>query len=302
MPYLRHYSQRILNPFSGTVQIVEFNNTRAICTDGINWQLQILNDIVQKPWSELRVQGSSDQYLKYGIWSKSSGLDKIPVHPTLYQEDVEQQILSLINQLQILIPTLPFEAKDNYELWLLDPEHKPVVLIKSAVDNRHLVLPRQSHWYPFHLNDTSFKSELTKTNKHAQNMLSSIVLERLSAHPACVWIKRDDQRHGHIIACHPKRLRKSHSFIPNEHFPTLLISGNWDNNTTNSLVNDYISWQAPLLLTLDYLSDNTRKALENSAQLRPDVVDKFHRLYPKVIDTKLLNKILVEATMRKALS
>jgi len=56
-----------------------------------------------------------------------------------------------------------------------------------------------------------------------------------------------------------------------------------------------------MLLTLATLSDKTRRSLEINAQQHPEAVEKFHRLYPKVIDTELLNKILVEATMRRAL-
>lgn len=44
MLYLRYYSKRILNPFSGTAHIIELNNTRAVCTDGANWQMKLLKN------------------------------------------------------------------------------------------------------------------------------------------------------------------------------------------------------------------------------------------------------------------
>jgi len=95
---------------------------------------------------------------------------------------------------------------------------------------------------------------------------------------------------------------KNHSFIYKEQFPELMLSTDWDSESITSLVNDYLSWQAPILLTLAHLSDKTRKTLEVFAEQRPEIVEKFYRFYPKVIDTILLNKILVEARMRNALT
>jgi len=301
VPNLRHYSQRILNPYLGTIHIVERDNTRAICTDGIHWQLQILEEIVLKPWSELRVLGHSDHYLRYGSWSKSAGLIKIPVHPTLYQENIEQLIRALIKQLHNLTSTLPFPNEDIYECWLFDLENKPVVLLKSSVDYRNLTVPVQAHWYPGNLTDTSFKSSLDDSNQHALSTLSNMMQERLGAHPVCAWIKRDEQRHGTIIKITQNKRIENHSMIPYERFPELLISTEWNSESANLLVDEYIAWQAPLLLMLDSLSDKTRKKLETCSQTRPEVVVRYHRLYPKVIDKILLNKILVEETMRKAL-
>ena len=239
MPYLRHYSEHILNPFSGTIQILGFDNTRAICTDGIHWHLQILNEIVQKPWSELKVQGHSAHYLKYGTWSKSTGLNKIPVHPTLYQENVEPLIVSLIKQLLVLVPTLPFTAQDKYECWLFDPENNPVVLLKSSIDQKLLTIPNQAQWYPCNLNDNGFKSEFAKPHQHAQDKLSEIMLKRVGDHPACAWIKRDE--HGYVIKCNSKKLIKNHPIIANELFPGLMISTQWNDNTDINLVTDYLA-------------------------------------------------------------
>ncbi len=290
MPNLRHYSIRKLNPFSGTAQVVELENTRAISSDGLNWQLQISNEIVHKPWSELRVYGQSDQYLKYGSWSKSSGLVALPVHPTLYQDNIEQNIHSLTTELLAVIPMLPFHPRDKYELWLLDPKHKPIVLLKSSIDHRALSLPQNTTWYPFDIEDSGSNAELSR-----------IMQKRLGTHPACVWLKRDEHKNGNLILSRPKQLIKNHSFISCKHFPELMLASRWDSDTANNLVANYISSQSPKLLTLDTLSDKTRKKLEVCAEHYPDLVEKFHRLYPKVMDSVLLKKILVEARMRKAL-
>lgn len=302
MPYLRYYSKRILSPFSGTVHIIELNNTRAVCTDGSNWQIQIADEIVKKPWSELRVPGNSGQYLKYGSWSKSSGLSTLPLHHTLYQENTDQLVLPLVSHLQSITESIPFEAQDNYELWLFDTSNKPVVLLKSALDKLSLTIPEPLHWSPFNINETCFKTDLTDSNQRAQDMLINIVQIRLGSKPACAWIKRDKYRHGKIIISRPKKMIIKFASIPDKHFPELIFTKDWQDDTAQTLVNDYLNWQAPLLLTLTHLNDVTRKTLEIKAQIRPDVVERYHRYYPKVIDSMLLNKILIEAQLRKALN
>lgn len=62
---------------------------------------------------------------------------------------------------------------------------------------------------------------------------------------------------------------------------------------------DYLHWQAPLLLMLP-LPAERRRDLEHHAQQRPLAVQQYHRLYPEICDQAMLNKILVEAVLRKA--
>lgn len=62
---------------------------------------------------------------------------------------------------------------------------------------------------------------------------------------------------------------------------------------------DYLNWQAALLLMLP-LPAQRRRELEQHAQQRPPCVHTHYRLYPDVIDKVLLNKILVEAVLRKS--
>lgn len=57
-------------------------------------------------------------------------------------------------------------------------------------------------------------------------------------------------------------LVKNHSFIPNECFPELMLNTEWDRNVANTLVHDYISRQAPVLLTLREISDKPEKPLK----------------------------------------
>ena len=301
MPYLRHYSERILNPFSGTAHNIELNNTRAVCTDGRNWQIQIADEIVKKPWNELSVHGDSGQYLKYGSWSKTSGLSALPLHHTLYRENIDQLLLPLISQLQTSAEKIPFEAQDNYEFWLFDTNNKPVVMLASALDKSSLTIPEQAHWSPFYINETCFKSDFTDSSQRAQDMLINIVQRRLGEKPASAWIKRDKHRHGKIINCRPKKMINNFAIIPNEHFPELMLASDWEDDTAQTLAGDYLDWQAPLLLTLAHLNDVTRKTLEIKAETRPDIVARFHRFYPKVIDSILINKILVEAQLRNAI-
>jgi hypothetical protein len=83
-------------------------------------------------------------------------------------------------------------------------------------------------------------------------------------------------------------------------FPELLIRETWPSAADAGLVADYIAWCAPRLLALDSLSDRTRARLEPLACRQPLLVDTLYRLYPRVIDRSLLDRVRVEARLRRA--
>jgi len=95
---------------------------------------------------------------------------------------------------------------------------------------------------------------------------------------------------------------KKYTDIANEQFPELMLTTKWNDESAQVLVRKYLEWQAPLLLTLTYIKDATSNTLEINAQKRTNIVVKYCMFYPKVINTMLINKILVEARMRDSLS
>lgn len=126
------YATRLLNPFHGTAQIVDTGHARALSTDGVNWRVQIRSEIYKTPWSSLAIPEHYAGYFVYGVWSQQDGLARVPVHPSLYQEHVEQAIEDLLTQLDSVKQQLPFALRDSYELWLMDADGRHAVALLAS--------------------------------------------------------------------------------------------------------------------------------------------------------------------------
>lgn len=304
---IRCYAKRLLNPYQGVAQIIDIGQARAISTDGINWRLQIRSEIYKAPWSSLAIPAHHDRFFVYGIWSQSEGLARIPVHPSLYQEHVEQAAQDLLAQLSAASKQLPFPLQDNIELWLMDAAGKqPVALIASLFPEDKIPSGKQLHWYPTENADTVFTSDAFAAEQaratiksRTQDYLQRLIRQRCNFPFQALWIERQPDGSGHILYSHTGKSSRQHEYLEAEVFPPCLLDEHWPDLQSRQLVTDYINWQAPLLLMLP-LPEYRRCKLEQMAQQQALSVHRYHRLYPEVIDNVLLNKILVEAVLRKA--
>jgi hypothetical protein len=303
-----YYSRRLLNPISGIVQVLQTGNARAISTDGSNWRIQIQSEILKTPWHELEIPANYDRYFVYGVWSKNNGLTKVPIHPTLYQKHVEQTANALIEMLIQYQDRIPFPQLDHYECWLLDINKlKPVVLINSSVDDNFPDFSRSLDWNPCENHDHTFTTNSFITRQknatvkiHAKDILNDVVRNITSSPGIAIWVKRDKHGDGHIIANNCKSAPIEKDILRQNEIPLLGITQHWQSDGEQQLVDDYIQWLAPKLLTWSNLDSKTRAELEIAAQQQPLLVDRFYPLYPTVIDKTLLKKILVEAAIRKS--
>ena len=66
------------------------------------------------------------------------------------------------------------------------------------------------------------------------------------------------------------------------------------------LAADFHAWQAPWLLALPDISQSLRAELEQHARAQAEVVEKMHRLYPTIVDEKVIKAALVKAVMCRA--
>lgn len=306
MGEIHRYSKRILNPFCGTIQILDYGQTRATSTDGVNWRILILREIFQSPWSSLAIPAHYDRYYVFGLWSQHNKLKRLPVHPTLYAQDVEQQVQALIEVLPVQQFHIPFPACDEYECWLLDEQHHvPIALIKSlcAEEFDARQFPRHLQWYACALNEAGFDSVVQATAPAANNRetlpgtrLNEAVYNRTGRQPLAVWVQRDKPTSGKVISSNC-----SGNAIPTRvDLPELIITENWVEIASSELCDEYLHWMSARLLTLPRISDTLRQRLEQQAQASPHEVARYYRLYPKVLDKPQLKKILVEAQLRRA--
>ena len=302
------YSKRLLNPFTGTAQIIETPNARAISIDGLKWRLHIRSAIFKTPWQELAVAPARDQYFVYGIWSSQQGLARVPIHPTLYAEHVEDDAAELVALIQQYTPELPFAAQDGLELWLLDARSKqPVALIASRCEHEALSRPANLDWLPCKFEDRSFTSSACARKQAqatipslARDLLSEVVKQRVGQHATAVWIKRNNSAQVEIVQGLSRRETNDFGDLHSAAFPDLPLTQDWVDEEQTQLCQDYLAWLSPVLLTLTALDTQTRSRLEQQAQHYPLSVFRLHRLYPLVCDRALLNKVLVEARLRGA--
>lgn len=301
------YATRLLNPFRGVAHIIDNGQARAKSTDGVNWRIQICSGIYKTPWTSLLIPGQTTRDFDYGVWSQAEGLARLPVHPSLYQEHVEQAVEDLLAQLVTASEQLPFPFRDSIELWAMDAAgRQPVALLASQQADEMIPVTRQLHWTPTENSETPFHSKSFSDDQarltvklKAQDYLLRAIRHRCQLPFQGIWLERLGDGSGVILQDQAGKHTRRNDFLPADTFPCCLLDENWDDVNISRLVTDYICWLAPLLLMLP-LSASRRRELELSAQQRPLAVHRYYRLYPEVIDERLLNKILVEAVMRKA--
>ena len=63
---IRCYSQRLLNPFRGVVNIIRYKSAEAVTSDGIHWDIYVSNDSLLDGLDKNRSIQISD--IRYGRW------------------------------------------------------------------------------------------------------------------------------------------------------------------------------------------------------------------------------------------
>lgn len=295
------YSIRSLNPYSGTIQIVESDSFRAVSMDGHNWELHLFRHVTTpKPAisKEHRLIGRLKTFFKYGtsitdsrnreapqkVFSRFGSFSKEGLQTLV--GDIEETRDHGVRDLAsfLLYSDLPFKPADRFECWLLDREDSaPLALLYSCTrqeDQQNF--PRYPEWtalpaalMPVVANEQDLKNNLPPVNYRVERLIA----ERAGPNPVAMWFDRTDQD-------------------PVD-FPPYLVKSNWQQESLQELCWRYLSRQSPRLLMLPGLSNEQRGELETAARSQALEVSKYHHLYPDAADQALLKSILVEAKFRE---
>lgn len=302
------YSVRRLNPFLGVVQIVESNASRAICVDGINWEIQILTERPQDTWASPSPAKQPQQYIRFGVWNKADGLGRVPANPLLDLTKMFAETNRIIAILDLESENIPFPLQDRFELWLLDDINQmPLALLASTTESQRLPMINVAHWVSA---DQHFYASHRKASQQAigdsnnpkpdKNILQAAVARR-AQRGYKHWFKRTAGDRGEPqSSTHGTDIRSPHTTLSADAFPLLLLSSSWEDNLARSLVADYLSWLSPYLLTLQNLPDELRIDLERKATKRATVVANCWRFYPRIIDRNIIDAARVEARIRQS--
>ena len=277
------YSRRMMPPYSGQLQIAEFGDARALSIDGQNWELQFrfaakaVNTGSDSP-------DSDKQRNKYTSVASITpdGLVRQALHPVYDTESVAIAIDRLADS--IASSTLPYDSIDRFEYWLLDRfDGKPLALLHSCTSEAEMGGPSvRPTWMAMPAAQLPIEEIVDQSQDYVPPVnarLESLVMERAGPSPQAAWFDRAEDT----------------STI----FPPCLIREDWEQEDQARLCQLYINRLAPRLLMLQGLACEERQRLEQAARENALEVERFHHLYPEVIDQKQLTALRVEARLRK---
>lgn len=299
------YSQRLLNPFRGSMNIIEYKGAEAVSLDGIHWDIYVRNrDLVKDLNANCKVQTSD---IRYGSWSLEKGLKRGAIYPSEDFKRMEKQGARVYTFLLENHTKVPFPFLDNYELWLLDDKSQPLALIDSSLRERDMDDRPLLDWRAGIVCCQSFESEAYRLIKgsctsdmRAGQYLTYYINHLCDTPPQAQWFKRTIDDHGIGLMGNniPENLigRELNSVA----FNPFMINDNIHDHLHINLINEFIHWQSPWLLLLDTLSDSQRMIFEDKSRERALVVDDLYLLYPEILDVSFINSARVEAKLRKS--
>jgi hypothetical protein len=313
------FSVRQLAPFRGTFQVIETEQTQAVTDDGESWRIQVKAMVPRSRWGGSEGGRKTQKTMLFGFWSVAGGLHRLPGNPLVDTAEVEQRVASLLEGLDSCASQLPFLPADNYELWLLDKHTRlPLALAASAKGSQPLKVPPFVKWQASSISDLSFIAPSMAAGMESGRPASTALgddkarlqphhryrdrLEEIVRHAAmgAQWFQRAPNGSGLGLEERGTASELEGRKLSRDDFPELLIREAWPDEANQALVADYIAWQAPQLLTLHRLAENTRRRLEKLAIKSAIAVSKLHKLYPDCVDPALIKSALVEARLRQA--
>jgi len=300
------FAIRRLSPFQGCLQVIEAQDAQASSSNGIDWRIQVRAQTPLDQWGSMDGSRPDHQIILFGFWSSEGGFHRVPLPPLISSRQVEIAAQPIIDVLLDLTRHVPFPQRDHCELWLLDEkELKPLVLIAASRDPEQLPNIRRPEWQPSLLTDHSFTSNWSKGQPDdpayaAREALANLVNHRSGQNPKAQWFERQTDGSGKGLGGISLDASYRQRILSKDEFPELLIREDWPDEEAQQLINDYIEWQAPFLLTLPTLRKLTRKRIEQLAFKQAFKVEGQHKLWPEILDEERLKAILIEVQMRRS--
>ena len=300
---IRCYNQRLLNPFRGVMNVIEYADAEAVTLDGVNWDIYVRNsELALDLENRNRVQTSD---IRYGSWSEKEGLKRGAIYPSEDFRVLENRGAIVYEYLLQHHKDIPFEFEDKYELWLLDEDNRPFALLDSKVNARDIELDVLINWKAGIACSKSFSTDLwpdinteSETFDNVAGYLNHYVNSFSGEHPSAQWFFRNNSICSGLQGINLDK-QLEHRQLGCNTFPEFFISMNNHDNNHKKLMNDFLNWQSPFILLLGNISDIDREHFEGQARRQALVMDKLYRLYPKIIDDRLLNAARVESVLRK---
>ncbi|MBT8119150.1 MAG: hypothetical protein KJN89_05480 [Gammaproteobacteria bacterium] len=285
---VKAYAIRRVNPFLGVLQVIETQGGRAVSSNGVVWEIELRTER-SGMWGSLNQHIKEAVYYRFGLWSANEGLVNRPLAPHLDRDPLIAQCDILIKCIEERLQHIPFKLIDNRELWLFDKDkHQPLALLASQKHGDKALSPEPKYW----------KSCLGANGVASQyrypraTQLENLVERKASTNITKYWISREADGSG--------TLEHSGEIVSENDLPGFLLSESWPDDESLSLVNDYIAWIAPSLLSLQNLAAAQRQRLESNLNVQAVSIEHHWHLYPDIVDEKKLKAARVQCRMQQA--
>jgi hypothetical protein len=298
---IRRYAQRLLNPFRGVMNIIEYQGAEAVTTDGLHWDIYVRDTgLVQDIADPLRVQVSD---IRYGHWSARSGLKRGALYPSEDFKILEHRGALVYEDLLQRHDRVPFPLRDLYELWLLDGDGLPLALLGSVVREGEMETNMPIDWRAGQECRRRFRSsaleELDRHPASAGSYLTEYINDLAGERPCAQWFLRQADDSGVGLTSLPAGGARAGRHLPAQAFPPFFLRESAHGRAHARLIQDFIAWQAPWLLLLHALPEEQRRSFEQQARRQAVHMERQHRLYPQVLDPEILAAARVEAALRR---
>lgn len=263
------YAIRRVNPFLGVLQIIKTPDGRAISSNGLTWEIQVLAP-VPAAWGSLNQANAQTASLRYGLWSSETGLVPWPLSVKRDDIELDRQCYRLIECIQGNLHNVPFTLQDSRELWLLDAEQQqPLALLATIRPAETPPRPEPRYWCgSLGQNGAACQERFPESNE-----LEAQVKQRAGFNLDKRWYTRESALNTY---CDDMGNR-----LPDDAFPRLLLRQDWPDANESDRTTHYLQWIASALLTLQHLSDDVRKELESHLSTQAVSIEHHWRLYPK---------------------
>jgi len=301
------YSQRLLNPFRGSMCCIQYKSAEAVTADGIKWDIYVSNAGLLDGLPGNRRTQVSD--IRYGTWSLESGLKRGPLYPSDDFRAMEAMGAVVFEHLLKVHDSVPFPFLDNVELWLLDRQGQPLALLDSALTVENIDMRQAGAWNPGLNCRKTFTSPAVRelgvdpeTTGASGDYLAAYVNSRAGESPASQIFVRS--RDGNGTGLHGSNLDSelNNRVLPGDAFPETLLETREHDAAHHRLIRDFIAWQAPWLLLLPTLDMDSRHRHEQQARKQPVKLVKNYRLYPEIVDNALIDAARVEVRLRETVA
>lgn len=276
------YAQRLLNPYRGVVHTIRYESAEAVTTDGVEWDIYVANDALLEGLGRAgrRAQISD---IRYGHWSAQSGLKRGALYPSEDFRRLEEMGAVVYEYLLQAHRDVPFALRDHFELWLLDTRHRPLALVHSVLSEIDTETDPPLDWRAGIAAQTQFNTRALTLEDLPSAYLTRHINGLIGRTPA-QWFVRTDEGAGLGLRVVGNAQSLKGRVLEAELFPPFYLATDGMDEAHLQLVQDYLAWQALVMLLLPNLDETTRAAMEAHARHYPDAIEKYHRLYPQVVD------------------